>query len=329
MRSTPRSAAAARPIYLPDGSVPLHPPVLSEHAASLLPDGPRARRALDDRARRRRRGHRRRRAAGRRPRRRRGSTTRACRPPSTAAGHCTPRSPRCPSSGGCAARSPWPAARSSWSCPSRRSSPTGRAAGPCGCAPGSTSSRGTRRSRCSPARSAGELMLRGGIGVLRTLPAPDAGALAAFARTAAGLGFRTEPTVQAVAALLAGLPATTTRRCSRCAGRPRRCCAGPGTPRSTSSGASRCPTIRATAGIGAPVRARHRAAAAPRRPVRHRGVPRPPAGEELPGGSRDRPAGAARADGCVRLHGREGRPRLRRPHRGRAPGRADRRGRSR
>jgi exoribonuclease R len=29
-------------VYLPDGSVPLHPPVLSEDAASLLPGGPRA-----------------------------------------------------------------------------------------------------------------------------------------------------------------------------------------------------------------------------------------------------------------------------------------------
>jgi exoribonuclease R len=29
-------------LYLPDGAVPLHPPVLSENAASLLPDGPRA-----------------------------------------------------------------------------------------------------------------------------------------------------------------------------------------------------------------------------------------------------------------------------------------------
>jgi exoribonuclease R len=29
-------------VYLPDGSVPLHPPALSEDAASLLPDGPRA-----------------------------------------------------------------------------------------------------------------------------------------------------------------------------------------------------------------------------------------------------------------------------------------------
>jgi len=28
-------------VYLPDGSVPLHPPVLSEGASSLLPDGPR------------------------------------------------------------------------------------------------------------------------------------------------------------------------------------------------------------------------------------------------------------------------------------------------
>src|SRR5689334_2571427 len=29
-------------VYLPDGAVPLHPPVVSEDAASLLPDGPRA-----------------------------------------------------------------------------------------------------------------------------------------------------------------------------------------------------------------------------------------------------------------------------------------------
>ncbi len=29
-------------VYLPDGAVPLHPPALSEDAASLLPDGPRA-----------------------------------------------------------------------------------------------------------------------------------------------------------------------------------------------------------------------------------------------------------------------------------------------
>src|SRR5256885_16936142 len=28
-------------LYLPDGAVPLHPPALSERAASLLPDGPR------------------------------------------------------------------------------------------------------------------------------------------------------------------------------------------------------------------------------------------------------------------------------------------------
>jgi exoribonuclease R len=29
-------------VYLPDGSVPLHPPLLSDDAASLLPDGPKA-----------------------------------------------------------------------------------------------------------------------------------------------------------------------------------------------------------------------------------------------------------------------------------------------
>ncbi|MBW0116517.1 RNB domain-containing ribonuclease [Pseudonocardia abyssalis] len=54
--------------------------------------------------------------------------------------------------------------------------------------------------------AAGAMMLEGGVGLLRTLPAPDEGALGSFARTAAGLGFTVEPTVHAVATLLAGLP---------------------------------------------------------------------------------------------------------------------------
>ena len=44
-RAAPLDAEVRRrgqTVYLPDGSVPLHPPVLSEGAASLLPDGPRA-----------------------------------------------------------------------------------------------------------------------------------------------------------------------------------------------------------------------------------------------------------------------------------------------
>ena len=40
-RSTPRRGAAASTVYLPDGRAGLYPPVLSEGAASLLPDGPR------------------------------------------------------------------------------------------------------------------------------------------------------------------------------------------------------------------------------------------------------------------------------------------------
>ena len=46
-------------IYLPDGNVPLHPIALSEGAASLLPDADAGRRAVDHRPRRRRRHHRR------------------------------------------------------------------------------------------------------------------------------------------------------------------------------------------------------------------------------------------------------------------------------
>ena len=89
-------------VYLPDGSVPLHPPALSEDAASLLPDGPRAavlwRIDLD--------------GAGEpvsstcvapwcgpAP----GSTTRACRPRSTP-GRSTRRSPPSPRSARCVAR---------------------------------------------------------------------------------------------------------------------------------------------------------------------------------------------------------------------------------
>ena len=40
-RSTPRRTGGPETAYSPDGRVPLYPPVLSEGAASLLPDGPR------------------------------------------------------------------------------------------------------------------------------------------------------------------------------------------------------------------------------------------------------------------------------------------------
>jgi exoribonuclease R len=56
--------------------------------------------------------------------------------------------------------------------------------------------------------AAARMMLDGGVGLLRTLPAPEPDALRDFAGTAAGLGFPVEPTVAAVAALLPGLPAT-------------------------------------------------------------------------------------------------------------------------
>ena len=138
--------------YLPDGSVPLHPPALAEDAASLLPDGPRAavlwRIDLD---------------GGGEPTavdvrravvRSRARLDYAGVQADLDAGRPTTRRwSRCPTWAGCGGRSPCAAARSSWSCPSRRSSPPAAAGGPSGCAAGSTSRRGTRRCPCSPARA--------------------------------------------------------------------------------------------------------------------------------------------------------------------------------
>ncbi|WP_300011191.1 RNB domain-containing ribonuclease [Pseudonocardia sp.] len=56
--------------------------------------------------------------------------------------------------------------------------------------------------------AAGAMMLDAGVGLLRTLPAPEPGALESFARTARDLGFAAagRPTVHQVAGLLVGLP---------------------------------------------------------------------------------------------------------------------------
>ncbi|GAA3227455.1 RNB domain-containing ribonuclease [Pseudonocardia petroleophila] len=191
-------------VYLPDGSVPLHPPVLSEDAASLLPDGPRAAvlwtigldaagevGSVDVR-----------RAVVRSSARLDYAGVQA----DVDAGRVHPAIAALPELG--RLRRALAVARGAieLELPEQEVLPDGD---------GGWTVQVRRRDEVEDwnaeislltGMAAGAMMLEGGAGLLRTLPAPDAGALGAFARTAAGLGFTVEPTVHAVAALLAGLP---------------------------------------------------------------------------------------------------------------------------
>ena len=201
-----------------------------------------------------------------------GSTTRACRPTSTRAGRTRP-SRRCPSSAGCAGPSRCAAARSSWSCPSRRSCPT---------APGGWTAvirrarrRGVERGDLAAHRH-GRGADHAGRRCRRAAHAARAGTRRAVDAAAphrgdaghrlAGRRDRRRGAVRAAA--------RHRRTRSRCAGPPPRCCAARATPPSTGRGrrATRRPGAR---GDRRAVRARHRAAAAARRPLRHGGLPAP------------------------------------------------------
>jgi exoribonuclease R len=197
--------------YLPDGSVPLHPPVLSEDAASLLPDGPRAAvlwtidldaagevTAVDVR-----------RALVRSAARLDYAGVQA----DVDAGRVHPAIAALPELG--RLRRGLAVARGAieLELPEQEVVPDGA---------GGWTVRVRRRVDVEgwnaeisllTGMAAGAMMLDAGVGLLRTLPAPEPDALAAFARTAGRLGFPlgrgdgAEPDVHAVAALLAGLPA--------------------------------------------------------------------------------------------------------------------------
>ena len=254
-------------LYSPDLRTPLHPPVLGEGAASLLPDQVRPavlwRIDLD---------------AGRRGRRGRRAAGAGAQPgPAGLPGRCRPRwtrAPRrsrwrcCRGSASCGPRWPGPGTPPSWRCPSRRCVPA-EGGGWTVRVPPAAAGRagGTRRSRCSPAPARRRLMLDGGVGLLRTLPAP-----------------RPEDVARA---------APARRRRSGSTGRP---AAEPGDVISALDGATpgqaaflehAAVLLRGAAytpldgappadplhhGVGAAVRARHRADPAAGRPVRQRGL---------------------------------------------------------
>ncbi|MCX6466112.1 MAG: RNB domain-containing ribonuclease [Pseudonocardiales bacterium] len=193
-------------VYLPDGSVPLHPPVLSEGASSLLPDGPRPavlwtvdldadgevvdvglERALV---------------------RSLAQLDYAGVQADVDAGRVHPAIAALPELGPLRRAHAVRRGAIELELPEQEVLPDG--------AGGWT----VRVRRRPPVESwnaeislltgmaAGAMMLDAGIGLLRTLPAAEDAALRDFARTAGELGFTVAPTVPAVAALLPGLPDT-------------------------------------------------------------------------------------------------------------------------
>ena len=249
-RAAPLDAEVRRrgqTVYLPDGSVPLHPPVLSEGASSLLPGRPAPGRAVDDRPRRARASARPSTCGGPRCAPGPGSTTRACRPTSTP-GAPPRRSPRCPSWARCAG--PWRSRRGAIELelpdqevvPRRRGRLDHRGSGS-----GRPSRTGTRRSRCSRARRPRHHAGRRGRGAAHAARAPSPSAVEQLRRTAATLGIDW-PDGATAAQVLSGLPRDTAAPRSRCAGRPAPCCGAPATRRSTGRRAPHRPPTPGTAG---------------------------------------------------------------------------------
>ena len=193
-------------IYLPDGSVPLHPPVLSEDAASLLPDGPRAAVLwtfdLDD--------------AGellaveleRAVVRSRARLDYGGVQADLATGDLHPALAALPELGPLRRAQAVRRGAIELELPEQEVVPDGA---------GGWTVRVRRRLDVESwnaeislltGMAAARIMLDAGVGLLRTLPAPDADALAAFRRTARELGFDW-PEGASVAEVLAALPADT------------------------------------------------------------------------------------------------------------------------
>ncbi|GAA5138310.1 RNB domain-containing ribonuclease [Pseudonocardia adelaidensis] len=193
-------------VYLPDGSVPLHPPVLSEDAASLLPDGPRAAVLwtfdLDDA------GQQAWVAVERAVVRSRARLDYAGVQADVDAGSVHPALAALPELGPLRRAHAVRRGAIELELPEHEVVPDGS---------GGWTVRVRRRLDVESwnaeislltGMAAAQLMLDAGIGLLRTLPAPEPDALAAFRRSARELGFGW-PEDAPVAELLAGLPADT------------------------------------------------------------------------------------------------------------------------
>ena len=175
--------------------------------------------------------------------------------------------PAAPGAGGRAA------GRSSWSCRSRRSCARRTAGGPCGSGAGTPVEDWNAEISLLTGIAAARIMLDAGVGVLRTLPAPGARRRGGVARRRPAAGHRLARRARRRPRCCPGCPAT--RRAALALRRAattllRGCRLHRVRPRGRRP---RRPPTPGTAGIGGAVRARHRAAAAAGRPVRHGGVP--------------------------------------------------------
>ena len=193
-------------IYLPDGPVPLHPPALSEDAASLLPDGPRAAVLwtfdLDDA------GEQVAVSVERAVVRSRARLDYAGVQADIAAGRVHPALSGLPELGPLRRAHAVRRGAIELELPEQEVVPDGS---------GGWTVRVRRRLDVESwnaeislltGMAAAQIMLEAGVGLLRTLPAPDEEALAAFRRTARELGFGW-PENAPVAEALAALPADT------------------------------------------------------------------------------------------------------------------------
>lgn len=193
-------------IYLPDGPVPLHPPALSEDAASLLPDGPRAAVLwtfdLDDA------GEQVAVSVERAVVRSRARLDYAGVQADIAAGRVHPALSGLPELGPLRRAHAVRRGAIELELPEQEVVPDGS---------GGWTVRVRRRLDVESwnaeislltGMAAAQIMLDAGVGLLRTLPAPDEEALAAFRRTARELGFGW-PENAPVAEALAALPADT------------------------------------------------------------------------------------------------------------------------
>jgi exoribonuclease R len=193
-------------VYLPDGSVPLHPPMLSEDAASLLPDGPRAAVLwtfdLDDA------GEQVAVAVERAVVRSRARLDYAGVQADLDAGEVHPALAALPELGPLRREHAVRRGALELELPEQEVVPDGS---------GGWTVRVRRRLDVETwnaeislltGMAAARIMLGAGVGLLRTLPTPDPDALAAFRRTARELGFAS-PDGAPVAEVLAGLPADT------------------------------------------------------------------------------------------------------------------------
>ena len=195
-------------IYLPDGNVPLHPVALSEGAASLLPDAHAGRRAVDHRPRRRRRHRRRHAGAGPGAQPGQARLRRPCRRQFDAGTAAEPIA-LLPEIGALLTARGLDRGAINLPLPEQEIEPDGDGYRLVLRAPLPAEEHNAQISLLTGVAAAG-IMLAGGVGLLRTMPAPDPAAVERLRAAAHALGVAW-PDGAAVGRVIAGVDAADPR----------------------------------------------------------------------------------------------------------------------